>query len=118
MSILYAFINQEYYEAWCEKYKYDSNEEKRLQFLKEFGTPIVQHIDPQSNQYVRLEKGHCVHLNFSYYTELRRQFPDICVKDYLEQETFAESFMRSIKTWALNFMNKTMPRSRRVQSTP
>jgi hypothetical protein len=113
MSILYAFINQDYFEAWCEKNNQEQTSQTRLQFLKEFGTPIIQYHDPQNDAYIHLEQGHCIHLNFNYYTELRRQFPDISVKEYLEQESSTESFMRSIKTWAMDILNKTMPRRHR-----
>lgn len=113
MSILYAFINQDYFEAWCEKNKHEQTIQTRLAFLKELGTPVIQYINPQNDSYIQLEQGHCVHLNFNYYTELRRQFPDVVMKNYLEQESSAESFMRSIKSWAMNFFNKTTTRRHR-----
>jgi hypothetical protein len=107
MSVLYAFINQEYYKAWCDKYNHESTMATKLEYLKEFGTPILQYIDPQDESYIRLEKGHCVYLNFNYYTELRRRFPNISIKDPYEQEYEAGSFVRSIKTFVMNTLNKT-----------
>ena len=112
MSTLYAFINHEYFLAWCEKNKNENTSETQLQFLKEFGTPILQYIDPQSSSYVKLEQGHCIYINFNYYTELRKRFPIIEIQSTLEQENTAESFLRSTITWASNFLNRTILRRR------
>jgi hypothetical protein len=107
MSVLYAFINKEYYAAWCEKYNHASTFDTQLQYLKEFGTPILQYIDPQDDAYVRLEKGHCVCLNFNYYTELRRQFPKVRIHEAKEQDVAADSFARSIKQFVMKTLGKT-----------
>ena len=111
MSTLYAFINPEYYAVWCKEANVDdTNDENRHQFLKEFGTPIVHSVDPQSNSFLKLEKGHCIHLNFNYYTELRRRFPNTPIDAPLEQEAAADSFVRSIVSWVSGVVNKTILR--------
>ena len=107
MSTLYAFINQEYFKAWCQETSVEESFETQLEFMKQFGTPIIQYIDPQSDAFVTLEQGHCIHINFNYYTELRRRFPTLVVEGSYEQEIAADSIFRSISKWALNVMNKT-----------
>jgi hypothetical protein len=116
MSTLYAFINQEYFEAWCVKNNLQKNLETELQFLNEFGSPILQYTDPESSSYVKLEKGHCIYINFNYYVELRKRFPTVVLTGAIEQETAAESFLRSTVIWASNFLNKTIFR-RAVKKT-
>jgi hypothetical protein len=108
MSTLYAFINQEYFDAWCVKNNLEKTLETQLQFLKEFGSPILQYIDPGSSAYVKLEGGYCIYINFNYYTELRKRFPSVVLKGAIEQETAAESFLRSTVAWASKFLNKTI----------
>jgi hypothetical protein len=110
MSTLYAFINQEYFEAWCVKNDFEKSLETQIQFMNEFGSPILQYTDPESSSYVKLEKGHCIYINFNYYAELRKRFPAVVLTGAIEQETTAESFFRSTVTWASNFLNKTILR--------
>ncbi len=59
---------------------------------------------------MKLEKGRCIYINFNYYTELRKRFPSVMLTGAIEQETAAESFLRSTVTWASNFLNKTILR--------
>jgi hypothetical protein len=107
MSTLYAFINQEYFKAWCQETKVEPSFETQLEFMKQYGTPIIQYIDPQSDNFVTLEKGYCVHINFNYYTELRRRFPTLVLGDTFEQEIASDSIFRSILRWVMNTLSKT-----------
>ena len=108
MSTLYAFINHEYFKAWCQETNVEHPTfETQLEFMKQYGTPIIQYIDPQSDNFLKLESGHCVHINFNYYTELRRRFPTLTLENSYEQEIGEDSLFRSISKWTLNAMNKT-----------
>jgi hypothetical protein len=107
MSTLYAFINQEYFKAWCQETNVEATFETQLEFMKQYGTPIIQYIDPQSENFLKLESGHCVHINFNYYTELRRCFPTLVLEKSYEQEIAEDSMFRSISRWTLNAMNTT-----------
>jgi hypothetical protein len=107
MSTLYAFINQEYFKAWCQETNVESSFETQLEFMKHFGTPIIQYIDPKSENFLKLDSGHCIHINFNYYTELRRRFPTLALENSYEREIATDTFFRSISKWTSNVFDRT-----------
>lgn len=82
MSSLYAFVSEEYYDAWAVVEVESGRQPTQEQFIQEYGTPLIAVVDGRPG-FVRLSSNAAVRVNFNYYSDLRFRFPKaaLCSED-------------------------------------
>jgi hypothetical protein len=82
MSSLYAFVSEEYYDAWAVVEVESGRQPTQERFIQEFGTPLIAVVDGRPG-FVRLSSNAAVRVNFNYYSDLRFRFPKaaLCNQD-------------------------------------
>jgi len=79
MSGFYAFVCEEYYDAWATAEVEAGRQPTTLRFLHEFGTPSLyfsQGYKYKQPNYIIIPPGTGVRINFNYFSDMKQRFPE------------------------------------------
>jgi hypothetical protein len=78
--MVYAFMSKEYYDTWAEEERLCGKIPSPIQFMKEFGTPLISLVYPEKDgNYIKLEDASSIEVRYSYFVDLKRRFPSVCL---------------------------------------
>jgi len=107
MSKFYAFVSEEYYEAWATTEVESGRQPTHLRFVQEYGTPYLYYHNRYSKglNYILIcsEERDSIRINFNYYSDLRLGYPNV-VLPADQPEIF--SFMRHVYDWFSGLSSK------------
>ena len=76
--MVYAFMSKEYYTKWAEEELLCGKPPSPIQFMKEFGTPLISLVYPEKDDnYIKIEDASSIEVRYSYFSDLKKRFPSV-----------------------------------------
>ncbi len=114
MNMFYAFVSEEYYEAWATEEIESDRKPTQVRFVQTFGTPHLYFHEKEDSiwkHYIIINQEDKPCINYNYYPELRLRYPNV-VHVVDQPEVFG--FMKQIR----DFFSGVFANSKRSAVAP